>query len=69
MLDIFFMYFYVFSMANLLNFAKIMETEYKKISEEDLDFLILLDEKGIFFDDESISDYSHDETEDLKFLP
>jgi glycolate oxidase len=57
-------------MANLLNFAKIMETGYKKVSTEDLDFFnSLLDEKGIFSDDESISDYSHDETEDLKFFP
>ena len=47
-----------------------METGYKKISAEDLDFFnSFLDEKGIFFDDESISDYSHDETEDLKFFP
>ena len=57
-------------MANLLNFAKIMEKGYKKISAEDLDFFnSFLDEKGIFVDDESLSDYSHDETEDLKFLP
>ena len=57
-------------MANLLNFAKIMETGFKKVSTEDLDFFnSFLDEKGIFSDDESISDYSHDETEDLKFLP
>ena len=57
-------------MANLLNFAKIMEIGYKKISAEDLDFFnSLLGEKGIYVDDESLSDYSHDETEDLKFLP
>ena len=64
------MYFYVFTMANLLNFARIMETGFKKVSAEDLDFFnSFLDEKGIFSDDESISDYSHDETEDLKFFP
>ena len=57
-------------MANLLNFARIMETGFKKVSAEDLDFFnSFLDEKGIFSDDESISDYSHDETEDLKFFP
>ena len=48
-------------MANLLNFAKIMETGFKKVSTEDLDFFnSFLDEKGIFSDDEGISDYSHD---------
>ena len=57
-------------MANLLNFAKIMEIGYKKISAEDLDFFnSLLGEKEIYVDDESLSDHSHDETEDLKFLP
>ena len=47
-----------------------MEIGYKKISAEDFDFFnSLLGEKGIYVDDESLNDYSHDETEDLKFLP
>lgn len=57
-------------MANLLNFAKIMETEFNKIRVDDLNFFnSFLDKKEIFSDDESIIDYSHDETEDLKFYP
>ena len=49
---------------------KNMETRFKKISTEDLDFFTsFLDEKGIFSDGESINDYSHDETEDLQFFP
>ena len=49
-------------MANLLNFAKMLEMEFKKISSVDLDFFhSFLDDKGIFLDDESIHDYAHDE--------
>ncbi|MAD50634.1 MAG: FAD-binding oxidoreductase, partial [Flavobacteriales bacterium] len=44
--------------------------EFKKISSVDLDFFhSFLDDKGIFLDDESIHDYAHDETEDLKYYP
>lgn len=57
-------------MANLLNFANMLEVEFKKISSVDLDFFnSFLDDKDIFTDNDSLHDYAHDETEDLKFFP
>ena len=57
-------------MANLLNFAKMLEMKYKKVSSVDLDYFhSFLGKSGVFSDDESIHDYSHDETEDLKYFP
>ena len=44
--------------------------KYKKVSSVDLDYFhSFLGKSGVFSDDESIHDYSHDETEDLKYFP
>ncbi len=43
---------------------------YKKINQKDLSYFIdLLGEKFVFSDEDNLIKYSHDETEDLEFLP
>lgn len=43
---------------------------YKSVSKEDLDYLIqLVGEENVLIDKENLYKYSHDETEDLSFLP
>ncbi len=47
-----------------------MQQSYKTITESDIDtFIGLLEPSRVFADDEKLSEYSHDETEDLKYLP
>ena len=44
--------------------------DFKKISNDDLNFFRKqLGGKNVFVDEESLTKFSHDETEDLRFLP
>ena len=55
------------TMANLLKFAKV---EYKRIDIDDLAFLKkIVGDDFVFTDEYRLSEYSHDETEDLSFPP
>ena len=43
---------------------------YSKLTNDDISFFINeIGEDYVFLDKNSLNDYSHDETEDLKFLP
>ncbi len=54
-------------MANLVKFVQV---EYKKIDIDDLSFLKrIVSVNFVYTDDERLFEYSHDETEDLSFLP
>ena len=54
-------------MANLVKFVQV---EYKKINIDDLKILEeIVGEKFVLTDKDRLIDFSHDETEDLSFLP
>ena len=43
---------------------------YKKINTDDLNLLTkIVGPKNIFYSEEVLKEYSHDETEDLSFIP
>lgn len=56
--------------ANLLIFAKTTLMNFNKITPSHLDyFKSILDQKSVHYDADSLQNYSHDETEDLVYLP
>jgi len=59
-----------FRLANLLKFVQNKCMSYHKINKEDrLYFQAVVGESNIFYSEEVLKEYSHDETEDLSFLP
>ena len=57
-------------MANLLKFVQNYSVAYKKINNEDRSyFQSVVGNSSIFYSEEVLKEYSHDETEDLSFLP
>ena len=57
-------------MANLLKFVQNYSVAYKKINNEDRSyFQSVVGDSNIFYSEEVLKEYSHDETEDLSFLP
>ena len=54
-------------MANLIKFVQV---EYKKIDIDDIEFLKkIVSDNFVYTDQARLLEYSHDETEDLSFLP
>ena len=59
-----------FRLANLIKFVQNKRMSYHKINKEDrLYFQSVVGESNIFYSEESLKEYSHDETEDLFFPP
>ena len=57
-------------MANLLKFVQNKNMSYHKINTVDLKiFTEIVGLNNIFYSEEILRQYSHDETEDLSFLP
>ena len=54
-------------MANLIKFAQM---DYKQLNIDDISFFkAIIGAEYVFTDNQSIFNYSHDETEDLSFPP
>jgi len=54
-------------MANLIKFAQM---DYKQLNIDDISFFKgIIGNENVFSDEEKLLEYSHDETEDLSFLP
>jgi glycolate oxidase len=59
-----------FRLANLLKFAQNYYMSYKKINKDDISyFQKIVGEGSVLYSEEVLLEYSHDETEDLSFLP
>ena len=57
-------------MANLLKFVQNKNMSYHKLNTVDLKiFSEIVGLNNIFYSEEILLEYSHDETEDLNFLP
>jgi len=59
-----------FRLANLLKFVQNYYMSYKKINKDDISYFQKIVEEGsVLYSEEVLLEYSHDETEDLSFLP